>query len=128
MCSPATIKLDKGGCAAVFPSGLVVFNFNDDVDGRLSQVVSSNPGMPVVFLSTEFHPEVFSQAEGRNRTFVLASKFIDHDAVDPEYPAQWLGEGDVIPNLPGNVSVTATDRGFRVDTLQPDPHFTAYFL
>lgn len=128
MCSPASIQLDKGGRAAIFPSGLVVFNFADDDDGRLSQVVSSHPGMPVVFLSTEFHPEVFSQAEGRNRTFVLASKFIEHDSVDPEYPAQWLSEGDTIPNLPGNVSVTATDRGFRVDTLQPDPQRTAYFL
>lgn len=123
-----SIALDNGGRAVIFPSGLVVFNFADDDDGKLSQIVSSNPGMPVVFLSTKFNRDVFSQAEGRNRSFVLSSKYIDREDVDPTYPAQWLAEGDTIPDLPGNVSVTATDRGFRVEALDPDPQRTAYFL
>lgn len=123
-----SINLDNGGRAVIFPSGLVVFNFADDDDGKLSQIVSSNPGMPVVFLSTRFNRDVFSQAEGRNRTFVMSAKYIDRNDVDPTYPAQWLSEGDTIPDVPGNVSVTATDRGFIVETLSPDPQRTAYFL
>lgn len=124
----SSITLDGGGKAVEFPSGIIVFNFADDDDGTLSQIVSGSPGKPVVFLSTEFHREMFSQAEGHNRSFILASKFIDHDDVDPVYPAQWLAEGDTIPGVPGNVSVTATDRGFRVDTLPPDAPRSAMFL
>lgn len=123
-----TIKLDGGGKAAMFPGGLIVFNFSADDTGKLSQLVSSVPGKPVVFLSTEYHREMFSQAEGHNRTFVLSTKFIDRDDVDPVYPAMWLSEGDMLPDVPGNVQVTATDRGFRVDTLPPDPKITAVFI
>lgn len=128
MCTPTSIQLGKGGRVALFPSSIVVFNFNDDDDGKLSQVVSSHPGVPVLFISTVFHPSVFSQAEGRNRTFVFASKFVDREQVDPEYPAMWLAEGDFIPELPGNISLEATDRGFRVDTVPPDSKYESYFL
>lgn len=126
MCKP--IPLSSGAQAEVLPSSIVVFNFASDDDGKLAQLVSANPGMPVAFLATRFNREVFSQAEGRNRTFVFNSKFVDPADVDPVYPAQFLGEGDMLPALPGNLTVTATDRGFRVDTLPPDPPFSAYFF
>lgn len=121
------IKLDGGGKAVLFPGGLVVFNFSADDTGTLSQLVSAAPGKPVVFLSTEFHKEMFSQAEGHNRTYVLNANCIDRQEVDPVYPAMWLNPGDMLPDVPGNVQVTATDRGFRVDTLPPDPRHTATF-
>lgn len=128
MCNPKSIQIaPQGGRVVVFPSALVVFNFSGDDDGRLSQVVSANPGMPVLFVSTVFCREIFSQAEGRNRTFVFASKFVDRSAVDETYPASWLGEGNFIPEVPGNLSVTATDRGFRVDALPPDPPTSVCF-
>lgn len=125
MCKP--INLSGGAQAEVFPSALVVFNFNSDADGQLSQLVSSHPGMPVTFVSTRYNRNVFSQAEGRQRSFVLSSKFVDKEDVDPEYPVMWLDEGDTIPALPGNIDVTATDRGFRVETLPPDKPYNSYF-
>lgn len=128
MCNPKSIQIaPRGGRVVVFPSALVVFNFSGDEEGRLSQVVSTNPGMPVLFVSTVFCREVFSQAEGRNRTFVFASKFVDRGAVDETYPASWLDEGNFIPEVPGNLSVTATDCGFRVDALPPDPPTSVCF-
>lgn len=122
------ITLGGSGRAIVFPSAILVFNFDNDDDARLSQILSAHPGMPVVFLGTKFNREVFSQAEGRNRTFVFATKFVNRDEVDPVYPAMWLSDGDILPDLPGNVSVTGTDRGFRVDTLAPDAERTAMFV
>lgn len=123
-----SITIGATGRAVIFPSAILVFNFDGDDEGKLSQIVSAHPGMPVIFLATKFHREVFSQAEGRNRSFIFATKYVNRDDVDPVYPAQWLSEGDVLPALPGNVSVTATDRGFRVDTIDPDPARTALFV
>ncbi len=129
MCNPVSIQIGpQGGRVVVFPSALVVFNFNGDDEGRLSQAVSANPGMPVLFISTAFCHKVFSQAEGRNRTFVFASKFVDRNDVDETYPASWLSEGNFIPELPGNLSVMATNRGFRVDALPPDPPTSVNFF
>lgn len=121
------IKLPAGGCIKLFPSGIVVYNYADADNGRLSQVMSANPGMPVIFLSTKFNRKVFSQAEGRNRAFIFLRGAVDPESVDPVYPAQWLSAGDMLPGLPGNLSVTATDGGFRVRTTAPDPARTGYF-
>lgn len=121
------IKLNSGGKAVIFPGSLVVFNFSADDTGTLSQLISAAPGKPVLFLCTEFHKEVFSQAEGHNRTFVFNANLVERQEVDPVYPAMWLSEGDMLPEVPGHLQVTATDRGFRVDTLAPDPRHTATF-
>jgi len=124
---PTVTKLPAGGCIKLFPSGIVVYNYAADDDGRLSQAISANPGMPVVFLSTKFNRDVFSQAEGRNRTFIFLRGAVDPESVDPTFPAQWLSAGDTLPGLPGNLSVTASDGGFRVRTTAPDPARTGYF-
>lgn len=121
------IKLPGGGSIKLFPSGIVVYNFASDDDGRLSQTLSAHPGMPVVFLSTEFNRNVFSQAENRNRAFIFSRQAVDPATVDPVYPAQWVSDGDFIPALPGNLCVTATLTGFKVDTVPPDPPRTATF-
>lgn len=113
------IKLHGDGVAKIFPDGIVVYNFDDDDDGKLSQIISSNPGKPVVFLSTKFNRNVFSQAEGHNRAFIFLRDAIDPAGVDPEYPAQWVSDGDCLPGLPGNLNVTATAGGFLVETLSP---------
>ncbi len=91
------IRLHGDGVARIFPGGIVVFNFDNDDDGTLSQILSSKPGMPVVFLSTEFNRNVFSQAEGRNRAFIFSRNAIDPASVDPEYPVQWVSDGDYLP-------------------------------
>lgn len=111
----------------LFPSAVIVYNFTAELEAKLSQSLSAHPGEPVLFLSTVYNPEVFSQAENHNRTFVFSRKFINPAEVFPEYPAQWLSEGDFIPQLPGNLRVTATDRGFTVRTIPPDPpHISAF--
>lgn len=123
-----SIIIGKTGRAVIFPSAILVFNFDGDDDAKLSQILSAHPGMPVIFLATKYHREVFAQAEGRNRAFIFATRYVSRDDVGPTYPAQWLSEGDIIPMLPGNVSVTGIDRGFRVDTIDPDPARTAIFV
>lgn len=120
-------ELGNGGKAAVMPSAIVVYNFESDDAGRLSQLVSAAPGVPVIFLGTKFVPAVFSQAENRNRAFVLSTGFVDKTEVDPVYPVQWLSPGNMFPMMPGNVSVTATDRGFIVETVAPDPQRAVEF-
>lgn len=119
-----TRTLHGGTTAAIFPSALVVYNFTPSAAADLASLLGTMPGTSVIFLATKFHKDMFSQATGFNRSFVLASKFIKHSAVDPQYPAQWLDEGDFIPILPGNISVEATDKGFRVTSVSPDPEFT----
>ncbi len=119
--------LAHGGRISVFPSAVVVFNFADGDDASLSQVLSANPGKPVLFISKKYDKAIFSQAEGRTRTFILASGFIDRKSVDPEYPAQWLDAGDMIPGVPGNLSVSAAENGFWVNSLPPDAQSSAYY-
>lgn len=119
--SPRIVALGGDGIAAVFPSGVVVFNFENDDEGKLSQLLSAAPIKPVTFLATRFTPQVFSQAETRNRTFIFSEKFIDRNGVSAEYPVQWLAEGNLIPMVPGNFQITATSTGFEVETVDPDP-------
>ncbi len=47
--------------------------------------------------------------------------------VDPTFPAQWVSDGDILPGLPGNLTLTATDGGFRVTSLSPDPTESHFF-
>lgn len=120
-------SLEHGGRISIFPSGIVVFNFAAGDEAVLAKVLSDNPGKPVVFISKKFDKTIFSQAEGRMRTFILSSKFIERKSVDPEYPAQWLDADDVIPAVPGNLSVSATDDGFLVNSLPPEPKCSASY-
>lgn len=125
--TPRLVTLDGEGRAVVFPSGIVVFNFESDDAGRLSQILSATPVKPVTFLATKFNPQVFSQAETRNRSFIFAEKFINRADVSAEYLVQWLAEGNIIPMVPGNLQVTATADGFEVETVDPDPAMTFEF-
>lgn len=120
-------RLPGGGQVKLFPSAIAVYNFASDDDGKLSRIISANPGMPIVFLSTKFNRNVFSQAEGHNRTFIFYAGTIDRSNVDPTYPADWISDGDFLPGVPGNLSIEATDGGFRIRTLPPDPARTAFF-
>lgn len=122
------VSLAHGGRISVFGPGIVVFDFMAGDEASLSQALSANPGKPVVFISKKYDKAIFSQAEGRMRTFILSSKFIDRDSVDPEYPAQWLDAGDEIPGVPGNLSISATDEGFKVESLPPDQARSAYYV
>ena len=124
-----TIRLNSNAEVRIFPDAIVVFNFSDgdDADGKLAQIVSANPVMPVVFINTEFSASVFSQAETRNRAFIFDRTKINPAGVSPELPAQWVSEGDFLPGLPGNISVEAADGGFRVTSLPPSPPCSAFF-
>lgn len=121
--------LKSGAKVQIFPSAIVVYNFSDgdDADGKLAQIVSAHPGTAVVFISTKFARSVFSQAENRNRAFIFDRSKIDPATVDPVYPAQWVSDGDMLPGLPGNLSLVATDGGFRVTSLPPDDKQTVFF-
>ncbi|MCM1310505.1 MAG: hypothetical protein NC301_05700 [Bacteroides sp.] len=124
-----SIKLNSGAKVKLFPSAIVVYNFSDgdDADGKLAQILSSHPGESVVFINTKYSPEVFEQAETRNRAFIFDRTKINPDCVDPEFPAQWVSEGDFLPGLPGNLSLEASAEGLRVTSLPPDAHHTALF-
>ncbi len=124
-----TIKLNSGAKVALFPGAIVVYNFSsgDDADGKLSQILSANPGKAVLFISTKYDREIFDQAETRNRTFILSRSTIDPATVDPELPAQWISVGNMLPGLPGNLQLEASDAGFRVTSLPPDRCHTILF-
>lgn len=124
------IKLNSGARVKLFPSAIVVYNFSsgDDADGKLAQILSAHPGEAVVFISNKYTPTVFDQAETRNRTFIFDRTSINPAEVDTEYPAQWVSEGDIIPGLPGNISLESLAGGaFRVTSLAPDPVRSATF-
>lgn len=118
-----TIKtLPSGAKYAEFPSATVVYNFSAPADeAPLAQLLEHRPGVPVAFLATRFDPKVFSQAENTTRTFIFQRGPVDPAQVPAYYPAQWLSPGDIIPAIPGNLSIQATASGFAIDTLPPDP-------
>lgn len=121
------VNLTGGAKAAIFPSAIVVYNYAEGGDAELSQIVSAHPGQAVVFVSTKFDPSVFSQAENTTRTFIFLRSDGLAAKVDPTYPAQWVSPGDFIPALPGNVCVEASDTGFTVSSVAPDPIETVTF-
>lgn len=123
-----TTTLPSGGKLVEVPSSIIVYNFAPGDEAVLSQALSANPGIPVLFLIKVYYKEVFSQADTHNRTFVMAAKFVNRDEVNPNYPAMWLEEGDFMPEVPGHLQVTATDRGFQVDTIPPDPEKMLMFI
>ncbi len=106
--------LPGGGKAVVFPEEVVVFNFSEGDEVALGKLLTEYTVVPVTFLATKFDPEVFSQAETRNRSFIFAEKFIPRSSVSPEYPVQWLADGDIIPMDAGGLEVVATSTSFQV--------------
>ena len=111
------IKLPGGGKAVVFPEEVVVYNFTEADAPVLGNLLASHSVVPVTFLATKFDPAVFSQAETRNRSFIFAEKFISRADVSPEYPVQWLAEGNIIPMDAGGLEVLATPSGFQVSNV-----------
>lgn len=98
--------LGPGSYAVTAPSVILVFDFHDEQEGPLSQLLSAHPGMPVVFVcSGHFTRTIFSLAENRNRTFVLSTD-IPATEVPEGSPVQWLKPGLLIPDMPGDVIVS----------------------
>ena len=111
------ITLPGGGKAVVFLEEVVVFNFTDGDASVLGDFLAAHSVVPVTFLATKFDPAVFSQAETRNRSFIFAEKFISRTNVSPEYPVQWLAEGNIIPMDAGGLEVIATPTGFQISNV-----------
>lgn len=110
-----TIQLGARSYAVVLPGVILAFDPGDDADFKLSRQISSHPGMPVVILCTKYDPAVFSQAETTNRTFVFSAADIPVAEVPAGAPVSWVSPGDLLPALPGDVSVTAVGSGFMVE-------------
>ena len=111
------LKLPGGGKAVVFPEEVVVYNFTEGDSSALGDFLATHSVVPVTFLATKFDPAVFSQAETRNRSFIFAEKFISRADVNPEYPVQWLAEGNLFPMDAGGLEVLATPTGFQVQSV-----------
>ena len=111
------LTLPGGGKAVVFPEEVVVFNFTKDDASVLGDFLATHSVVPVTFIATRFDPAVFSQAETRNRSFIFAEKFISRTDVSPEYPVQWLAEGNIIPMDAGGLEVIATSSGFQIQSV-----------
>ena len=67
-----TIPVSDRAWAVTLPGAVLAFNVDSDPDGRLSEVLSANPGMPAAFFNLTVCDEIFSMAENRVRSFVLA--------------------------------------------------------
>lgn len=120
-----TVKLGERSFAVVLPGVILAFDPGNDPDFRLSGQISAHPGMPVVILCTKFDPSVFSQAETTNRTFVLSAADVPAADVPQGYPISWVSPGDILPALPGDVSVTAVGSGFMVEKM--GSHIRVFF-
>lgn len=107
-------NLGNGGYAVTLPGVILAFDPADDADFKLSGLISANPGMPVVILCTRYDSAVFSQAETTDRTFVFSQADIKRSDVPAGSPVSWLSPGDVLPDLPGDVEVTAVGSGFLI--------------
>lgn len=116
-----TIELTRLGAAhshaVVLPGVILAFNPSDDPDFRLSALISSHPGMPVVILCTHYDRNVFSLADNTNRTYILTTADISAGSVPADAPVSLVAPGDILPMLPGDVSVTAVGSGFLVEKL-----------
>ncbi len=115
-----TTSLGAKGYAVTLPGVILAFDPADDPEFRLSGLISSHPGMPVVILCTSYDSAVFSQAENTNRTFVFSAADIPEADVPAGAPVSWVSPGDILPDLPADVSVTGTADGFTVQKLGSD--------
>lgn len=100
--------------AVTLPGVILAFDPADDPSHQLSGLISANPGMPVVILCTKFDQRVFSLAENTNRTFVLSLAYTSAADVPAGAPVSMVAPGDMLPALPGDVSVVGTATGFSV--------------
>ena len=58
-----TIPVSDRAWAVTLPGAVLAFNVDSDPDGRLSEVLSANPGMPAAFFNLTVCDEIFSMAE-----------------------------------------------------------------
>lgn len=111
--------------AVALPGVILAFDPANDPDFRLSAMISARPGVAVVFLCTHFDSSVFSLADNTNRTYVFAAADIPVADVPQGAPVSWVAPGDILPFLPGDVSVTAVGSGFLIEKL--GEHLRVFF-
>ncbi len=112
-----TIPVSDRAWAVTLPGAVLAFNVDSDPDGRLSEVLSANPGMPAAFFNLTVCDEIFSMAENRVRSFVLADNPENRAAFADGRPVSMLSAGNILPAIPGGVRVTGIDRGFIAETM-----------
>ncbi|MDE7388889.1 MAG: hypothetical protein K2M97_06535 [Muribaculaceae bacterium] len=115
-----THKLGEHAYAVALPGVILAFDPAGDPLHQLSALISANPGVPVVVLCTRYDSQVFSQAETTDRTFVFSAADISRTDVPEGASVSWVSPGDILPVLPGDVSVTALGSGFLVEKLGTD--------
>lgn len=94
---------------------IMVFDYTTDPTQSLPRILMGHSGLPVTFLisgpgKVPFPTAIFGMAETRVRTFIVSTT-IARAAIDPELPVSWMEPGNVMPGVPGDISVASIDNG-----------------
>lgn len=104
--------LGERGYIATTPTSIAVIDYSSDPSQSLQRILMAHPGVPVTFLISGpgrniFPSDIFSMAETRLRTFIVATT-VARTAIDPEMPVSWIEPDNIMPGVPGDISVAAT--------------------
>lgn len=110
--------LQHSGFIVELPDAVLVFDYYRDPAHVLPHVLKQNPAKPVVFLVSHHHPdhfnpEIFDLAQDHKRVYILSNDILAK-RIPTDLAVQGMSRGDVVENLPGNISVRAygsTDKG-----------------
>lgn len=104
---------------------IMVFDYYRDPAHAVVKALEKRPEVPVVFFVSHHHedhynPEIFNLAQNHERVYVLSNDVLARDT-NSRLAIQGMSAGDVVENLPANLSVKAypsTDQGvsFMVST------------
>lgn len=108
---------------------IMVFDYYRDPSHAVVKALRDEPEKPVIFFVSHSHPdhfnhEIFNLAQDNKRLYVLSNDVIVRET-DPSLPIQGMSPGDVIDNLPGDISVKAygsTDKGVSFRVTLKDRH------
>lgn len=110
--------IDHSGFIVTASSAILVFDYYRDPARALEKVLKANPRKPVIFFVSHAHEdhfshEIFHLAQNHQRLYVLSND-IQSQYAPSDLSIAWMGRGDYVENLPGDVRVRAfgsTDRG-----------------
>lgn len=107
--------LSHAGFAVTLDEVILVFDYVHDPAHSLKRIIDENPDKPVIFFishklvnNNHFNPGTFEIAQNRRRVFVVSNS-LPAMYIPDTLEVQGMNHGDVIENLPGNISVKAYD-------------------